>query len=101
MAKIKGWKRIASSRNGQVREEIYETYAQKGKKRGASLASRTVQIFGDNKTASLYILKAVPAPREGYYINDFIVKRDNIEGNAMINYTVAKDAAVKYMKANP
>ena len=100
MAKIKGWKRTTNVIVSGTHNEVYETYAKEGSGVG-SMASRTVQAFGNKEQGVFYVFKAVPAPQEGHFINNFVIKRDNLEENALENFKTAKAAALDYMKANP
>lgn len=73
MARIKGWKKVKDGKNNIV----YQTTKTIGVNK---FPLNTIQIFGEENRWNLHSFKSVPAPRKGWYMNEFIVKNDNITG---------------------
>ncbi len=92
--KIKGWYKQKDTQHSIV---YYTSLKNEGV---GGLPKQTVQVFGNRYGGNLHIMKSVPAPTKGYFINKFIVKRDNLEGNQFKNIKEALTHATNYMRSH-
>jgi len=63
---------------------------------GDNLPKQTIQVWGKN----VQIMKAVPAPRQGWYINEFVERHDNLQGGQFKTKKQAEEYAKRYVKVN-
>jgi len=88
MGRIKGWKKVIDKKYNRV----YHTNKNlKGFNGGEDMPISTIHIVGK----TVMIMKSVPAPREGWFINKIIYKKD------FTSKLRAKYYATKYMRKHP